>query len=470
MNLLAIGAYERDNFGDLLFLFMIKNLLPKNINIVPSSIIFSDMRNINGEIVLPYNELLKKYKFDAIYVAGGEIGAVNIKDALMMDIDKISIDKRVNMLDYDQFNDLIKTYTGVDNFAIEHAYMPDLKKYNLNSETPLIINSVGLSKIKLLKNEFLKHSIGILKDSNISVRDKDSLDLLYENKIKASLSPDIVHAISAIHPKNKTNDKYYVFQINSDIVNKYNYSSDYIAETLLGICNNLSANVKLFLSGTASFHDSIEFYTHILDSFNMKTSNYSIEIINDRNPLKLVDHISASIMWIGTSLHGRIISIAYNIPRISIENEKVARYAHYWDDKFPSDVNVGNIIKEVEYVSNMNMKQFLSLAKKLSLQSKSNLDNLFSELKYNNKNIISVDNIEVMQDIINTNIDTIIDLQSKYQNDILEKNNQISTLVSKINSLEDSINIIKNSTTWKIGAKITNPAYKIKKTIKKPKE
>ena len=47
INILTIGAYERDNFGDLLFFILLKRILEgKNCNIVAGSIVGSDMRGL----------------------------------------------------------------------------------------------------------------------------------------------------------------------------------------------------------------------------------------------------------------------------------------------------------------------------------------------------------------------------------------------------------------------------------------
>ena len=83
--ILAIGAYERDNFGDLLFLYVLRKLINNKAEVIASSIIAADTEPINGEFVLPYDILLKNHTFDGVYVAGGEIGAVDVVSGLTMD-------------------------------------------------------------------------------------------------------------------------------------------------------------------------------------------------------------------------------------------------------------------------------------------------------------------------------------------------------------------------------------------------
>jgi hypothetical protein len=50
----------------------------KDVEVTPASIIFSDMREINGEVVYPYDLMLKLYEWDAVWVVGGEVGGVDV--------------------------------------------------------------------------------------------------------------------------------------------------------------------------------------------------------------------------------------------------------------------------------------------------------------------------------------------------------------------------------------------------------
>lgn len=54
-----------------------------------------------------------------------------------------------------------------------------------------------------------------------------------------------------------------------------------------------------------------------------------------RNPLAVVEEIASAQLFVGTSLHGRIISACYDVPRVSLNGEKLNEYAAQWDSEMP---------------------------------------------------------------------------------------------------------------------------------------
>ena len=58
-----------------------------------------------------------------------------------------------------------------------------------------------------------------------------------------------------------------------------------------------------------------------------------IEIVADRRPLALVEHIRRARVVVGTSLHVRIVAAAYGVPRVSLSKPKPTRYAKLWDPR-----------------------------------------------------------------------------------------------------------------------------------------
>jgi len=66
---LAVGAFERDNLGDILFYFLIRKLFEKH-HVRPAGAIYGDMRSYFGEVVLPYNHLLTIHTWDVVVVVG----------------------------------------------------------------------------------------------------------------------------------------------------------------------------------------------------------------------------------------------------------------------------------------------------------------------------------------------------------------------------------------------------------------
>ncbi len=358
--ILIIGAYERDNFGDLLFFLILKEFF-KEEYVVPSSIIFSDMLHLMDEIVYPYDTLLKEYEWDLIIVAGGEIGGVDLHSALNMS------------LSTNEYELIEKTNNEIINFCYEYltgfkvnraAYLPDLKIYSKNRNCPLFINSVGISRLKLMKNSFnYKESFEILQNACfLSVRDNISFEYLNSVNIDSILIPDSVHSIKKVMDHkieekilfNDINCEYILFQCSQNYIEEN--SLDVIIETLEQLIKKYNKKIYLFAAGIARHHDSFELYEDIVNKID-DVYKSRILIIYERNPLSLVKYIKYSKMWIGTSLHGRIIAITYSIPRVSLENNKVAMYSGLWDNEFPYNVKLKDLVNLSEIGFNIDIKK-----------------------------------------------------------------------------------------------------------------
>ena len=92
--------------------------------------------------------------------------------------------------------------------------------------------------------------------------------------------------------------------------------------------------VRLLLAGTATGHDAVEDYEAVARA----ARGVDIEIVADRRPLALVEHIRRARVVVGTSLHVRIVAAAYGVPRVSLSKPKPTRYAKLWDAAMPFDV------------------------------------------------------------------------------------------------------------------------------------
>lgn len=380
-NILTIGAYERDNFGDFLFFIVLKNaLLEKDCNITAGSIIEADMNESIGEYVYPYHFLLNNYKWDAIWVVGGEIGNVDVDVALSM-----SFDDNIASLYFNsetQIKKIIANYffCGVGK---QLAYLPSLELYEENRNSFYIVNSVG--GFEGLKNEQLsKKTLNELKKVNhLTVRNSLTYDFLKENNISCSLIPDVVHALPYFYNKKDWAMKgsYILFQINESLLNIY--TKEKISFVINEIVKKYNCRVCFFSAGTARHHDSIKKYVEIKEYIWSNYNEDRIEIIKERDPLVLVDWISNSKLWIGSSLHGRILSIAYEIPRISLEVEKVSNYCKLWDDELPYNVSLDQLLASCEIAMGVSKDYLKDKAGELSKKAKSNLDDIIVKIYEN---------------------------------------------------------------------------------------
>ncbi len=357
--ILTIGAYERDNFGDLLFYIITKKYLHGHM-VVPGAVSSANMLDSIGEVVLPYPALMESSDWDVIWVVGGEIGQASTNAGIRMSITKKEEE----------------TYSGLskkNQLALDESYSYDTKKTTIGylpssdsvgPSTQVIVNSVGISGLAFMPDWIRKPANkSLAKSLYVSVRDPESSKYCRDLNIDADLTPDIVHTISRhynVLPKPAIlTDDYMVFQMSEELAKTMDISN--LVKNLDAIAQKYKCSIVFFAAGTANYHDNTDVYRNLITKLSCKT-----ELFLDRNPIELAGCISNSRMWIGTSLHGRIIAASYGVRRVSFVNNKVSTYAKQWDETQPYNVEIKNLDSAVRNASLSSDKDLSRIADKLS--------------------------------------------------------------------------------------------------------
>lgn len=345
---LLVGAYERDNFGDILFLLLTEKYL-KGASVTAASPIHADMSAVFGRYVQAYGPLLKTRRWDSVWSVGGEIGRVSYPTAL-----KYSLGSDMGKVYREQDNSgrrAIRRALGSD-IDQDLVYVPTMREYPLNSGANLVINSAGLGAMGALETNIQKRYLRKLRAAKvINVRDQKSSDYLSSHGIEHSLTPDLVHTISRVYPANDVQSGSYLC-VHAAASYLKAVGNDLFASRVADLAAATGLDIKLFLAGTAEGHDSAEAYREIANQAATREPNYSFDVTESRHPLDLVEVIRQSKGWVGTSLHGRIVAESYGVPRVSLSKaskkanprEKTAVYAATWDGHMPFAVTLDEIV------------------------------------------------------------------------------------------------------------------------------
>lgn len=443
-NILAIGAYERDNFGDYLFLEVLKRKLPKD-NILPGSVISSDMTQEYGIVTLPYDYVLSTHKVDAVWVVGGQIGGVDVDMALTMSLhDDIQEKYRGVEADAQLKEDLENLHGASRKNAI--AYAPDLALYEKNNNTPLIINSVGL-------NETLdNHPLSKMKNLTfLNVRDTVSARICDELGIAHRLSPDVVSVISELYTPRVKKRSGVVFQINEELVSSSGI--EIIKKALLELYSRTGEPITLLAAGLSYSHDSYNSYKALTDTL---PPQLDISIFSSRKPLDIVDLIASSRLVVGTSLHVRIVASSYGIPRISLKNGKVAQYASDWDNDWPFDIDPLRISQALDYFQEHENSTTIRNKNAIEAAMK-NLDAAVRLLPVNDTEMAPLRVQAIIKEWSTTQRDRALEMivGSDKKNSALKRRNEaldyeINNVRAENAYLHKQINDIYNSKLWKI--------------------
>ena len=182
-----VGAFDRYNYGDLLFPIVIEKYLKKykkdfikDYEIDFYGLVESNLSSVGGKKTKPLSDLYKNIEKNSIViVAGGDVIPARISS---MDIDLSSnnietISKKV-----------IRKLIGLEKFEKK-----SMKKFELNSNFPWVIekdnfkekvfvtyNAIGASTLSKLSNTYEQREIkeNVINSDYVSVRDNKSLENL----------------------------------------------------------------------------------------------------------------------------------------------------------------------------------------------------------------------------------------------------------------------------------------------------
>lgn len=343
--ILLVGAYERDNFGDLLLLLQTEHYLPDNADIVTGALFATDMTALLDRKIPAYGPLLEQESFDAVWTVGGEVGGANLQQAFRM----IASDEELSLwrvASESAKGRMIGARTG--GTPIDSPYMPRLAAYPKNVAAAQVLNSVGFAGVSKLSAERQQVVQEISRSADrISVRDLASSAWLQQKGVAHTLAPDLVHTIARTRPaKGPRNEQLALVQISEPEIKRR--GAQLVAEAIAKSVRLSSYTIKFFVAGTAPGHDSVERYQDLSRRIHEISPNQRIEISKLRRPYDLVDELSTASLWVGLSLHGRIISSAYGIPRVSFTKNKVDAYASTWDPDMPWGVNLDQLDDAIE--------------------------------------------------------------------------------------------------------------------------
>ncbi len=342
-----IGAFDRYNYGDLLFPIVIeeyikefKPQISKDYALRYFGLVESDLSNVGGKKTEALANLYNNELIDGsmIIVSGGDVLPARISS---MDVD----------LSKNNFTMLSKKIVikaiGRRNF--EKASM---KKFKLNTRFPWIVeksnfknnvyvayNAVGGSTLnKLPAEEVVSIKRQMAESDYISVRDDKSYNNVSD--LNSKISPDSATIMSYFFPKEvlkeKISDEVRNFVANKE--NKYiciqsnlcsirNKEVDLVRE-IERISKDVGVEVLLLPIGIAANHDDNIALNRLKKYFNIKVNH--IEKVNIYDIMYL---IANSKFFAGTSLHGNITSMAYAVPHIGLNREisKLDNYLKTWD-------------------------------------------------------------------------------------------------------------------------------------------
>jgi len=335
------GAFDRHNFGDLLFPHLLTALLPGRC-FEYAGLALRDLRRFGGHRVLPLDSLGALRPAHLIH-AGGEILTCSAWEAAVMLLDRAAAAQAIARYDDD--------HAAAAAWAASQLGTTRAAPYVVGREFvvpsgKLIFNAVGGVEWAALPSGRREEVKSALRDADwLSVRDHVTQRALRRDGVVAELCPDsavMVRACfdqairqrqEALKPVRQAFPRgYLACQFSADFADDASLAA--LAQQLSRVTATTGLGLVFFRAGAAPWHDDQGLYQKVLGLLPPG----SALVFESLHLWDICALIAASRGVIASSLHARVVAVAYGLPRVSLKSpqlgerpEKVGAFAATWE-------------------------------------------------------------------------------------------------------------------------------------------
>lgn len=341
------GAFDRHNLGDLLFAHIAQSLLQDRQCIV-TGLVHRDLTPWGGHQVISLSEAVQQTAGRRSHWvhAGGELLTCSNWEAAVMLQTQADATRAIALYDTaspSTQNQWAQSQTGSDRLA---PYV--LPRDRAHSSGRWIFNAVGGVDLSLKEHEEIEEVYASLRGADfIGVRDHVTRDALQEAGLETYLLPDPAVLIRRLFQPRISTAAYKgeLTALRESLPNGYlamQFSADFgddatldqLAEQLRPFMQSSGLGVILFRAGAAPWHDELEPYWRL----QTRLPPGQVHVSQDLNIWHICALLAGSTLYCGSSLHGRIVAMAYGLPRINLrhpsqqgEISKQSAYAETWE-------------------------------------------------------------------------------------------------------------------------------------------
>jgi hypothetical protein len=386
---ILFGAFDRHNFGDLLFPHIAASLLG-NTPLLFAGLVPRDLRDYGGHQVHALAQLARHWgKRPATLIhAGGEILTCDAWQAAVMLQSPAEAQAIIARLDGcpEQQRDWASRQIGIEALA---PYCVPRKLFA--PQVSLIyagVGGVGLDRCDpALRTEVLAE----LKNADaVSVRDRQTLAHLAEAGITASLIPDPAIMVAELFGAPIRQPRPVLEQIREWFPGGYiavQFSADFGDDaTLAVIASELEETIRasgygvvFFRAGSAPWHDDVDCFERVI----ARLPERSAALFPSLDLWDICALIAGCRAYCGSSLHGRIVAMAFARPRVNLVHpalgaDKQAAFAATWDVGFPATVSPAGMAAGIGQILACDPEQLGDLATELALSYRAGFNALCS--------------------------------------------------------------------------------------------
>lgn len=359
---ILFGAFDRHNFGDMLFPHVATALLREK-EARFAGVAKRDLSVYGGHATEPLALWAHEFtgeRIDIIHV-GGEILTCDAWQAAVMVSSEEEAQRAI--ASYDKDADA-RLEWGRSLLHTERKIPYVAGKNQFSKAGACIFCGVGGVELANLAPSFRDEVLTTLKEADyLGVRDRLTMRSLAEQGIDAKLVPDPAVMADALfgdrirrHGREGEPARvrtafpggYLAVQFSADFGD--DVTLRVLAEQLDHVVSENGMGLVLFRAGAAPWHDDREVFRRLAPLLHRSTP-WLFESLNLWDICAL---IAGSRGYCGSSLHGRIVATAYALPRLNIIHPRLVgmpskqeAYARTWDEAEPAVVGVERLAAEM---------------------------------------------------------------------------------------------------------------------------
>ncbi len=398
--IVLFGAFDRHNLGDLLFPHVVAALLRERDSVdelVLAGLAARDLRACGGHEVRALATLMAEpdpRPVTLIHV-GGEVLSCDAWRAAVMLLPVDDVQSTVAHLELRpaERTAWVQRMLGVDSrapYTVARAQWPAVDRMIYNA-----VGGVDLDRCDAaLRDEVLKR----LRDADaVGVRDRRTQALLQAAGIDALLLPDPAVMVAELfaervrdhaqrgevmHVRVRFPQGYLAVQFSAEFGD--DRTLDAIAAQLDAVAARAGLGVALFRAGAAPWHDDLDTCRRLAARLRVATAH----VFESIHVWDLCALIAASRGYCGSSLHGRIVALAFGLPRVNLqppvavgEPSKQQAFADTWDAApVPTTVPVDGLADGVQKAQAVDRALLASRAADLAAAYRRGFDALCAGL------------------------------------------------------------------------------------------
>jgi hypothetical protein len=356
---IMFGAFDRHNFGDLLFPHIAAALTPAKETLF-AGLVQCDLRLDGGHEVEALAQLAARYgecPVNIIHV-GGELLTCDAWQAAVMLLPPQQAAETIARF-HNQPHARMGWARGMlgTGSLIPYTVSPGV----FSRAAAVVYNAVGGVDLDDLDPAMRAEVLSKLRTANlVTVRDRQTQALLDAEGFSACLIPDPAVMVAElfgarIRERSHNSEVAQILQVFPNGYIAVQFSTDFgddatlaqIAAQLDRIAIASGYGVAFFRAGAAPWHDDLHCYARV--AARMRAP--SVKIFRSLNLWEICALIAESRVYCGSSLHSRIVAMAFALPRINLlpparstRPTKQAAFAATWEEAgMPAIVEVHDI-------------------------------------------------------------------------------------------------------------------------------